>query len=343
MRPLRISVLIMLTILFMAGCNLPQVNPPLPLPTLPWAWTMTPFLPQASTFTPDQSPVSIAVLSAQDAMATTAVRVPSAGTLVINGTPKGIANKTASLGSTLIPSTSPDSTRTSSPTPSATVSPQPCSAPDSWILYTVQPGDTPEALADHVGINVTELREANCLSSTASIFAGEPLYLPLAGQGPTVTKDVTPSSPGGTESPTPDSLTFHSGGGGGSETGIPPGEEKTYQSSPLSVKPGEPVEVRMMNFRPRQKLSVLVYRVKANTIIGSIVWGTIAVMDDSGNGSAMINTDRLAPGYYRVVVEGLFGLNADKNTFQVFPPPPTLSATTPPPVATVTVAATTQP
>lgn len=75
--------------------------------------------------------------------------------------------------------------------PSAPAPPPPnCGPPLSWMLYTVQPGDTLYSLATSRGVTVAEVMFANCLA-TSSIAAGKKLYLPLLP--PTITSTPTES------------------------------------------------------------------------------------------------------------------------------------------------------
>jgi LysM repeat protein len=58
-----------------------------------------------------------------------------------------------------------------------TPSPTPCPLPDGWVIYTIQPGDTLESLADQTGTTVEELMRANCMSDNL-IIAYEDINLP---------------------------------------------------------------------------------------------------------------------------------------------------------------------
>jgi hypothetical protein len=59
----------------------------------------------------------------------------------------------------------------------ASPSPTGCPLPDGWVVYTIQPGDTLEGLAERTGVTVEALMRANCLTSSL-IVAYEKLYLP---------------------------------------------------------------------------------------------------------------------------------------------------------------------
>ncbi len=52
-----------------------------------------------------------------------------------------------------------------------------CGPPDSWVRYTVQPGDTLYSLAQSRNISVFEAMKANCMVSS-KLFAGRQVYLP---------------------------------------------------------------------------------------------------------------------------------------------------------------------
>ena len=62
--------------------------------------------------------------------------------------------------------------------PMRTQTPLPCGAPNSWIVYTVQPGDTLYRLSVYYGITVIELQRANCLGSSTLLHTGQLLYVP---------------------------------------------------------------------------------------------------------------------------------------------------------------------
>ncbi len=93
---------------------------------------------------------------------------------------------------------------TSTPYPTITPSPIPCSPPRGWIQYTVQPHDTLFGLSIEFGVSVRELQFANCLGSSTLIIAGQKLFVPNI---PTRTVQPTstprpPSTPTRTQSPT---------------------------------------------------------------------------------------------------------------------------------------------
>jgi hypothetical protein len=74
-----------------------------------------------------------------------------------------------------------------------TTIPEGCTPPTSWVLYTVQPGDTLFSIARNAGSSVVRLQTANCLGNVNSIFAGTPLYVPRMPAG--VTPILPPSLP----------------------------------------------------------------------------------------------------------------------------------------------------
>lgn len=61
--------------------------------------------------------------------------------------------------------------------PSPTHTPVPCGAPHTWVIYIVQPGDTLYHLGQVYGIPYTEIKSANCLTSS-NIHIGQSLYVP---------------------------------------------------------------------------------------------------------------------------------------------------------------------
>jgi membrane-bound lytic murein transglycosylase D len=62
--------------------------------------------------------------------------------------------------------------------PMRTQTPLACGAPYSWIVYTVQPGDTLYRLSVAYGITVSELQRVNCLGSSTLLHTGQLLYVP---------------------------------------------------------------------------------------------------------------------------------------------------------------------
>jgi LysM repeat protein len=77
------------------------------------------------------------------------------------------------------------------PTSTEEIEPEPCSQPDGWIVYTVQPGDTLYALAAAVGVSVQEIQQANCMGTSTFLEVGKTLYLPHQPTAP------VPTSSGG--------------------------------------------------------------------------------------------------------------------------------------------------
>ena len=62
--------------------------------------------------------------------------------------------------------------------PIRTQTPLPCGAPNGWIAYSVQPGDTLYRLGVTYGTSVAELQRANCLGSSTLLHTGQTLYIP---------------------------------------------------------------------------------------------------------------------------------------------------------------------
>lgn len=72
--------------------------------------------------------------------------------------------------------------------PSPTHTPAQCSAPQTWIIYVVQQGDTLYHLGQVYGISYLEIMRANCLTSS-NIHIGQQLYVP-----PWATRTPSPTS-----------------------------------------------------------------------------------------------------------------------------------------------------
>ncbi len=71
-----------------------------------------------------------------------------------------------------------------------------CPAPDGWVAYTVQEGDTLYDIARAVGSTVEELAAANCLTGSGNITPGLNVYLPQSPSQPVATS--APLGPTGT-------------------------------------------------------------------------------------------------------------------------------------------------
>jgi len=61
--------------------------------------------------------------------------------------------------------------------PSPVSTPVPCGAPYGWVQYTIQPGDTLYRISLLYRITLTQLKQANCLTSDF-IAAGQRLWVP---------------------------------------------------------------------------------------------------------------------------------------------------------------------
>jgi LysM repeat protein len=83
-----------------------------------------------------------------------------------------------------------------------------CGAPSGWVTYIVQPGDTLYHIADLYRVTVTQLMNANCLTSTV-IYVGQRLYVPNVATStppfvfPTATPTETATPGGATDTTTP--------------------------------------------------------------------------------------------------------------------------------------------
>ncbi len=66
------------------------------------------------------------------------------------------------------------STATAQASPTAT----PCIVPNGWVLYTIQHGDTLSQLSGELNVTITEIMQANCLTSTY-LITGMSIYVPF--------------------------------------------------------------------------------------------------------------------------------------------------------------------
>jgi membrane protease YdiL (CAAX protease family)/LysM repeat protein len=76
----------------------------------------------------------------------------------------------------------PESTPTPTPTPSliplvTAIPAATCVVPSGWVVYTVRSGDTLFAISQMFRVTVSELKNANCLTTTV-IHVGQRLYVP---------------------------------------------------------------------------------------------------------------------------------------------------------------------
>ncbi len=78
--------------------------------------------------------------------------------------------------------------------------PTPCPLPEGWKVYTINPGDSLQALADQAGIPLEELLRANCMVSASLPPITGPTTLYLPNIPPTAT--VVEASPSPTALPT---------------------------------------------------------------------------------------------------------------------------------------------
>jgi len=104
----------------------------------------------------------------------TATKVPSLFAPLV-GNPARVVEATATLASPTSTST-PQNTITLEPTPASTL--KQCNPPVGWVVYTVRSGDTLASISQAAGVTVAELREANCLETSLSIWVGQELYVP---------------------------------------------------------------------------------------------------------------------------------------------------------------------
>lgn len=114
------------------------------------------------------------------------VILATAGACELFGGEDEVAQIPTEVSSTITPQipitsfNSPEPEPTATPTriPGPTPSDTPCVLPAGWILYTVQPGETPNGIAARYGMTAEELLQANCLSSTDLVQPGQDLYVP---------------------------------------------------------------------------------------------------------------------------------------------------------------------
>lgn len=67
-----------------------------------------------------------------------------------------------------------------------------CGAPASWIIYTVQPGDTLYRIGLLYRISTIELQNANCLGGSTAIYTGQKLKVPNVVTSTATFTPVTP-------------------------------------------------------------------------------------------------------------------------------------------------------
>lgn len=75
--------------------------------------------------------------------------------------------------------------------PIRTQTPLPCGAPNGWISYSVQPGDTLYRLSLIYGTTVARLQSANCMGASTLLHTGQLLFVP-----PGFSRIVMPTAPG---------------------------------------------------------------------------------------------------------------------------------------------------
>jgi LysM repeat protein len=77
-----------------------------------------------------------------------------------------------------------------------------CGKPRGWVIYVVQSGDTLFKLSQTFNVSVSDLQNANCLTSTV-IIAGDKLYVPNVVTNTPIPSDTSP--PTSTTAPSPSS------------------------------------------------------------------------------------------------------------------------------------------
>lgn len=133
------------------------------------------------------------------ATATTTSTKTTTATASATATATSTMTQTATPTSTLRPSRTPTPTQSSThtsvpratrtavptdlgivatPTNDGSATPEVCQAPQDWVDYVVQSGDTLFTLALSVNATVDDLQRANCLDDINRITTGDPLVLP---------------------------------------------------------------------------------------------------------------------------------------------------------------------
>ena len=81
----------------------------------------------------------------------------------------------------------------------AAIVPTQCGAPNNWVHYVVQPGDTIQTLSRASGVSEQQLRTANCFNATDTILTGDIIFVPhLIVFTPTPTSSTPTVGPAGT-------------------------------------------------------------------------------------------------------------------------------------------------
>lgn len=168
--------------IFITATYLPGVPSSTFTPTVPPTNTPTPTIQPPTACPPPADWFAITVLS-DDTLDSIARRY--------NSTAKEIAVKNCLVTTTLLPGAilyvpMVDATATSLPTmtpahPTAlpTPSPAPCGPPAGWVVYSVKVGESLYTLAAATGTSLAQLQNANCLSGTVALRAGQLVRLPF--------------------------------------------------------------------------------------------------------------------------------------------------------------------
>lgn len=118
------------------------------------------------------------------------------GTEVAGPAPLPEVSPTAAASATLPAKSGTPQSPVSSPTSSVITATQISSCPpppDSWVIYTVQPGDTLESIATRAGVTSDQVLKVNCLPFS-QLVADMQIYLPFTA--PTSTAPVPlPTAP----------------------------------------------------------------------------------------------------------------------------------------------------
>jgi LysM repeat protein len=104
-------------------------------------------------------------------------------------------NTGGQIGDSNTPTPRPSATPRATATPSATR--LPCGPEEGWVIYTVRPGDTLNAIALLVGSTVEELVECNDLANPNALRVNQQVFvpsLPSAFVTSTATPSITPTA-----------------------------------------------------------------------------------------------------------------------------------------------------
>lgn len=155
--------------------------------------------PLAAIHTPTSEPSRPPATASQDEpvaqadVPPTATPTPAA---TATPTPDVLLSDEDQATATSLPTEAPLSTVAPTLPPTATPPPaNQCGPPAGWVLYTVQPGENLFRISLRYDVTMSQMRQANCLTSN-DIYAGQRIYVPYyLAPSPTEAPEVTPTSP----------------------------------------------------------------------------------------------------------------------------------------------------